>query len=187
VKENASGPFLAGMKRVGLVCRFKPVHLGHAAMLETLCERAEHVVIGLGSPNRKDARNPFSAEESARMIELVLGPRFRNFELVRVADLGDGPRWAKMVEGIFGELDSFVTANAYVRDLLAATYRVEHPGALIPRARHVPIDATLVRARMLEGGDWRSLVPPVVASYLDAEGLVVRFRREFGHEPARPL
>jgi nicotinamide-nucleotide adenylyltransferase len=175
------------MKRVGLVCRFKPVHLGHQAMLETLCEKAEHVVIGLGSPNKRDARNPFSVEESARMIELVLWPRFRNFELVPVADLGDGPRWAKMVAGIFGPLDGFVTANAYVRDLLATTYRVEHPGALIPRARHVAIDATMVRERMLEGGDWRALVPPLVASYLEEEGLVLRFRKEFGHEPARTL
>ena len=85
------------MDRIGLVCRFKPVHLGHAVMLETLCERARHVVIGLGSPNRHDVRNPFTAEETAAMIRLVLEPRFSNWELVPVEDLGHGPRWRALV------------------------------------------------------------------------------------------
>lgn len=178
------------MKRVGLVCRWKPVHRGHAALLETLCEGAEKVLIGLGSSNKHDARNPFSAEESARMIELVLAPRFRNFELVSVPDLGDGPRWAKMVRELFGPLDLFVTENAWVQELMPAYYKVEHPGRLVPPERHVPIDGTFVRKEMAKGGDWRALVPPVVASYLESEGLVRRFRREFGlallAEEARP-
>jgi nicotinamide-nucleotide adenylyltransferase len=168
------------MKRVGLVCRWKPVHRGHAALLETLCAGAENVLIGLGSPNKHDERNPFTAAESARMIELVLRPRFRNFELVLVPDLGDGPRWAKMVSELFGPLDLFVTENAWVSELMPRYYPVEHPGRLIPKEKHVPIDGTLVRRAMARGEDWRALVPPVVASYLEREGLVRRFRQEFG-------
>ena len=166
--------------RVGLVCRWKPVHLGHAALLESLCERASHVVIGLGSPDARDERNPFTAEESARMIELVLRPRFENFELVAVPDLGDGPRWARMVRGLLGALDLFVTENAYVKELLEGTYALAHPARLVPREKHVAIDGTLVRRAMAHGGDWVALVPPAVARYLAAEGLVARFRREFG-------
>jgi nicotinamide-nucleotide adenylyltransferase len=166
--------------RTGLVCRWKPVHRGHSALLETLCERSSHVVIGLGSPNKRDERNPFSAEESAHMIELVLRPRFRNFELVSVPDLGDGPRWARMVAGLFGELDLFVTANAWVHELMESYYPVSHPSKLVPREKHVPIDGTLVRAAMARGERWRELVPPPVAAYLEQDGLVSRFRREFG-------
>jgi len=171
------GPHLG---RVGLVCRWKPVHKGHAALLESLCERAEHVVIGLGSPNARDERNPFTAEESARMIELVLRPRFENFELVLVPDLGDGPRWARMVQGLLGELDLFVTENAYVEELMTSFYAVAHPASLVPEEKHVAIDGTMVRRAMARGGDWGALVPPPVAHYLVAEGLVARFRREFG-------
>ncbi len=149
-------------------------------LLETLCERSEHVLVGVGSTNKKDARNPFTAEESARMIELVLRPRHRNYELVFVPDLGDGPRWAEMVRQLFGPLDLFVTANAWVRDLMAAHYPLEHPGRLVPKEKHVPIDGTLVRERMAKGDEWRPLVPAAVASYLETAGLVARFRREFG-------
>ncbi len=185
MKENPRRRFLADMnrhyrKRVGLVCRWKPVHRGHAALLETLCEEAGHVVIGLGSPNKRDQRNPFSAEESARMIELVLRPRFENFELVLVPDLGDGPRWARMTRGLLGELDLFVTANDWVRELMTGFYPVMHPRDLVPKERHVPVDGTMVRDAMARGGDWRALVPPEVAAHMDREGLVLRFRREFG-------
>src|SRR4051812_9423420 len=167
------------MKRVGLVCRWKPVHLGHSVLLETLCERSERVLIGLGSPNKRDERNPFTAEESARMIELVLRPRFANFELVTVPDLGDGPRWAKMVAELFGPLDLFVSANEWVAELMARFYPVEHPARLVPREKHVAVDGTMVRDAMARGEGWRALVPPVVASYLERDGLVARFRREF--------
>jgi nicotinamide-nucleotide adenylyltransferase len=167
------------MERTGLVCRWKPVHLGHAHLLETLCERSEKVVVGIGSANRRDARNPFSAAESARMIELVLAPRFRNYELVMVPDLDDGPRWASMVQGIFAELDLFVTANPWVKELMSPLYPVIHPAKLVPRAKHVKVDGTMVREAMARGDDWRSLVPPAVARYLEEEGLVARFLREF--------
>ncbi len=179
---NRPAPQDERLERVGLVCRWKPVHRGHAALLESLCEEAEHVVIGLGSPNVRDARNPFSAEESARMIELVLRPRFDNFELVLVPDLGDGPRWAKLVQGLMGPLDLFVSENAWVRELMAKVYPLAHPAELVPRERHTPVDGTLVRRAMAVGADWRALVPPAVADYMEREGLVARFRREYGLE-----
>jgi len=176
------------MKRIGLVCRWKPVHKGHAVLLETLCERSEHVLVGLGSPNKRDEKNPFTAEESARMIELVLAPRFRNYDFVLVPDLGDGPRWAAMVRGMFGALDLFVTANAWVRDLMRPYYPVEHPGRIVPQEKHVAIDGTLVRKEMARGEEWRRLVPPPVERFLDEAGLVGRYRSEFapGDRGAEP-
>lgn len=167
------------MKRTGLVCRWKPLHLGHEALLETLCERSEKVLVGIGSANRRNARNPFSAEETARMIELVLRPRFENFELVFVPDLDDGPRWAKLVSELFGPLDLFVTANEWVRELMIPYYAVAHPATLVPRERHVFVDGTMVREAILRGADWRALVSPSIADHLEREGLVERFRREF--------
>lgn len=40
----------------------------------------------------------------------------------------------------------------------------------------------MVRLAMARGGDWRALIPPAVADYLESHALVERFVREFGLE-----
>jgi len=181
-RVGAFGSIIPGMReirRLGMVARWKPVHLGHAAVLEALLERADEVVIGIGSSNRYDVRNPFTPEESADMIRRVLGDR-GPYELIQVPDLGNGPRWREMVAGLLGPLDLFVTANTYVRDLLQEVYPVIHPVRLIPPERRIALDGTAVRKAMARGEGWRDLVPPAVAALIDERGLAARFRREFG-------
>jgi len=164
-----------------MVARWKPVHLGHAAVLESLLETAEHVAIGIGSSNRYGLQNPFTAEESAEMIRRVLrGVPPERYDLIEVPDLGHGPRWRAMVAELFGPLDLFVTANPWVRELMREIYRVVHPVSLIPPERRIPLDGTAVRRAMARGEGWREMVPPEIATYLQDEGLVRRFRREFG-------
>ena len=162
-----------------MVARWKPVHVGHAAVLQGLVARADQVLLGVGSTNRYDARNPFSPEESEEMLRRVLPPG-APVSLLRVPDLGHGPRWRAMLRALFGPLDLFVTANPWVRDLLRDVYPVAHPVWLVPPERQVAVDATRVRLEMARGEGWRGLVPPPVAGYLDGAGLVERFRREFG-------
>jgi nicotinamide-nucleotide adenylyltransferase len=165
-----------------MVARWKPVHLGHAAVLEALCDRAERVLVGIGSANRYDVRNPFTAAETRAMIDLVLaGSGRRNYDVVLVEDLGNGPRWRELVLRTFGPLDLFVTENAYVRSLLERDYRVEHPVAFVAPERRVAVDGTMVRAAMARGGNgWETLVPPAVARFIRERGIDRRFRSEFG-------
>jgi nicotinamide-nucleotide adenylyltransferase len=162
-----------------MVARWKPVHLGHAAVLEALIEHADEVLIGIGSSNRYDVRNPFTPGESEAMIRRVLGDR-PSYTILPVPDLGHGPRWRAMVTELFGPLDLFVTANDYVRDLMREVYRVVHPVTLVAPERRIPLDATAVRRAMAQGEGWKEMVPPEVASWIEDEGLDRRFRREFG-------
>lgn len=169
--------------RLAMIARWKPLHLGQAAVLEELCDRADHVILGIGSSNRYNARNPFTAAESATMIRLVLGGRgYDNHTIVEVPDLDDGPRWRLMVKEMLGALDLFVTANGYVRSLLLDDYPILHPVHLVPPERRVRVDGTMVRAAMARDEGWRELVPPEVERFLDDGGLVRRFRAEFGDE-----
>lgn len=160
-----------------MIARWKPVHRGHAVVLDGLVRAGRHVVVGIGSSNVYDARNPFTADETRAMLRLVIGDA-PHVEIREVPDLGHGPRWRAMVVEMLGPLDVFVTANAYVKSLLELDYRVVHPVRLVAPAARVAIDGTMVRRAMLDGTDWRSLVPPPVADYLDAQGLVARFVRE---------
>jgi len=166
-------------RRVGMVARWQPVHLGHARVLQALCDRAGEALIGLGSANRHEARTPFSVEETSEMIRRVL-PGRNNFTLLPVPDLDDGPRWRAMVQEMFGELDLFVTANPYVASLLRDHYRLLHPVQLVPKEARVAVDGTMVRREMARGDGWKALVPLAVAVYIVSRGLDGRFRREFG-------
>lgn len=168
-------------RRIGMVARWKPVHRGQAPVLKALCSLAENAFIGVGSSNRYNIRNPFTFDESAEMIRLVLGG-VTNFEVIPVPDLDDGPRWREMVLGIFGDLDLFVTDNPYVAHLLEGTYRLMRPVHLVSAEERIPLEGTWVRREMARGEAWREMVPPDVADYIVKRGLDARFRREFGLE-----
>lgn len=165
--------------RIAMVARWRPVHLGHAPVLRGLSEVGREVLIGIGSSNRYNTRNPFTAAEAEAMIRLVLGEQ-RNFTVVEVPDLDDGPRWREMVLRLFGSLDVFVSDNPYVASLLGNDYRVIRPVTLVAQADRCPIDGTMVRRAMARGDGWRDLVPASVARLISDGGLDHRFRKEFG-------
>lgn len=167
--------------RIGMIARWKPVHLGHAAILRALCQSGEEVRVGIGSSNRYNARNPFTLEETRDMLELALAG-FTNYRIIPVPDLDDGLRWRAMVKELFGALDAFVTENPYVTHLLADDYRVIRPVQLVPPRERVPAEGSAVRRAMAQGADWESLVPTAVEEYIKSNRLDVRFRNEFGLE-----
>lgn len=178
---------------LGVIGRFKPLHNGGVIMLESVCDIADHAKIGIGSCNKYNPRNPFTAEESSDMIDAALAPRFSNYEILYIPDFGhmpqyrDGKRWAEEVVKLYGELDAFVSSNEYVMQLLGNHYRIIHPSGLIPEEKHVMVRGTIVRVEMAKGEGWRKLVSREVEGYLDENRLVERFRREFGLETLAAL
>ena len=164
---------------IGMIARWRPVHLGHAAVLHGLCDAATQVRIGIGSANRYNARNPFTVDETRDMIDLVLRGR-THYEVMAVDDLDDGPRWREQVCGLFGPLDVFVSDNPYVTQLMREVYPIIRPITLVPPDQRLPLDGTQVRQAMARGENWQRLVPASVAEYICANKLDERFRREFG-------
>jgi len=172
--------------KLGFVGRFKPLHNGGLVMLEELCKKADDLLIGIGSCNKYNLRNPFTADESAEMIELVLSQKFSNYHVVQIPDFAqipeyqDGQKWKQYVLEKFGSLDYFVSSNEFVRALLQDSYRIIHPAELIPKEKLQKIKSTQVRVEMAKYGNWKDFVPEKVARYLEENGIVERFRKEFG-------
>ena len=180
--------------RIAMIARWKPVHLGQAAVLKALCSGAGRVMIGVGSSNRYNARNPFTYEETETMLRLVLdgldtaakntspARPAENYAIVPVPDLDDGPRWRLMVKEMFAELDAFVTDNPYVANLMKDDYRLMRPVDWLDPSKHIRVDGTTVRVMMAKGERWQDWVPERVAQYIEENNLDERFRREFGLE-----
>jgi nicotinamide-nucleotide adenylyltransferase len=167
--------------RVGMVARWKPVHNGQALVLNALCGLAEEALIGIGSSNRYNVRNPFTLQETKDMLDILLEGN-GNYELCAIPDLDDGPRWRALTLEIFGDLDCFVTDNPYVTNLLERDYRILRPVELLRPQDHIRVDGAMVRAMMARGEAWQAWVPEGVASYIQQNELDERFRREFGLE-----
>jgi len=178
---------------VGLVGRFKPLHNGAGLMLEAVCDQAGKVKIGIGSSNKYNLRNPFTADETEAMIRTYLAPRYDNFEIIHVPDFArapeyaDGQQWRTYVKDHFGILNAFVSGNEYVRKLLGDDYTLLHPSELIAAEKYVVMRATEVRTEMARSGQWQNLVPIDVAAYLRDNKLVERFCKEFGAQTLAQL
>lgn len=182
------------LHRIAMIARWKPVHVGQAAVLRAMCSGADEVVIGVGSSNRYNVRNPFTFEETESMLRLVLAgldtaaknvPPTRptvNYQIIPIPDLDDGPRWRAMVKEMLGELDAFVTDNPYVANLMKDDYRLMRPVSWLPPSEHVRIDGTTVRVLMAKGEKWQDWVPERAVQFIEANKLDERFRREFGLE-----
>jgi nicotinamide-nucleotide adenylyltransferase len=179
--------------KIGVIGRFKPLHNGGELMLEAICNNAEQVIIGIGSCNKYNARNPFTAEESEEMIHLVLAQKYSNYTIIKIPDYGhlpqyrDGKKWKETVVEKFGALDYFVSGNDYVSNLLKDRYDIMHPCELIPKEKQIMLKATEVRVEMARGGNWQDLVPDAVSEYITRNGLDKRFRKEFGLETLAKL
>jgi len=172
--------------KAGAIGRFKPLHLGGAVLLEAVCENAEYAVIGIGSPNQYNARNPFTAEETKDMIKLVLD-RFDNYEIIEVPDLFNEPKWIEQAKRLYENLDAFVSGNDYVAGLLKDQYKIIHPVEIVPAEKQIRVRATEVRYEIARGGNWEQHVPEKVAEYIRQNGLDERFRKEFGLETLAKL
>ena len=178
-KEPAKQPDQPHFENMGIVARWQPVHIGHLAVLHALCEHTNHALIGIGSSNTYDYRSPFTLEETKDMLKLALGNR-QNYTLIPIPDLHDGPKWHKMVLGLFGKLDLFLTDNPYVAALMRPVYPVERPVVLVPEEERVAVSGTMVRQEIARGGDWQTLVPEEIAAYIQKNKLDQRFKQEFG-------
>lgn len=172
--------------KVGVIGRFRPLHNGAATLLESICEKADDVIIGIGSSNKYNVRNPFTAEETEEMISVFLSGRFNNYRIIKVPDFAhikgceNGQKWREFVKNGFGKLNFFISGNDFVVSLLKDDYQIIHPAKIVPSKKHVLLKATRVRYEMATYREWKKLVPEKIAGYLETRGLVDRFRKEFG-------
>ena len=164
---------------VAILGRWQPVHLGHQAVLMSLCQQFEQVIIGIGSANIHDYRNPFSVSEVAEMLRLSL-PNYPNFKLLPVPDMANDQDWCQLVVSTFGQPEFFITANPYVKALLDQDFSIAQPVTFVPQEKRVAISASMVRREMAKGDGWCALLPKPVTTYILEKGLAQRFRQQFG-------
>ena len=152
------------MTRGFYIGRFQPYHNGHHRV-EQIATEVDELVVGIGSAgDSHSARNPFTAGERIMMITKALV----DFDLVTYAvpieDLDRNAVWVSHVQSMSPNFDVAYSNNPLVIRLFnEAGIEVRQS----PMYDRDVLEGTEIRRRMVEDGDWESLVPDAVAGVVE--------------------
>ena len=153
------------MTRGFYIGRFQPYHDGHHRMVERIAEEVDELVLGIGSAgDSHTTRNPFTAGERIMMITKALV----EFDLVTYAvpieDLERNSVWVSHVQSMCPDFDVAYSNNPLVIQLFReAGFEIRQS----PMFNREELEGTEVRERMIDDGDWVSLVPDSVVEVVE--------------------
>lgn len=161
--------------------RFQPFHKGHLHAVKYALSKARELVIAVTAAQYcYTPDNPFTAGERVEMIRLALGDLYSKCYVVPVDNVANNALWMRHLSLRVPRFEAVFTNNELVRILAEREGYAVEPIPLLERDRY---RARVVRRLMREGGDWRSLVPPAVAEFLDEIGAAERVRALARTEP----
>jgi nicotinamide-nucleotide adenylyltransferase len=162
--------------RALFVGRFQPFHKGHLYAIETILEEVDELIVVVGSAQMSHEHdNPFTAGERLEMIRNAMNeaeiPPAR-YMLIPIPDAPAHRVWVSQVESQTPRFDVVYTNQSLTRRLLVEAGYDVRGIELHMRDRY---EATEIRERILNGKDWRDLVPPSVyelVKEIDGEGRI---------------
>lgn len=165
------------VKRGLFVGRFQPFHKGHLEAISDALKEVDELVIAVGSAQYSHKiSNPFTVGERVTMIRKALDeakiPASRLW-IVPVPDVHVHMVWVAQVVGYTPKFDVVYANEPLTRRLfLEAGFKVQP----VPLHQREVYSATEIRERMLDGKNWKTLVPNSVAKYIEEIGGIQRLR-----------
>ena len=161
------------MVKLGVfVGRFQPFHNGHLEVIKMIVKEVDELVLIVGSSqysHRLD--NPFTAGKRITMIRKALeetGIQLSRIWIIPVPDVHQHALWVSQIVGHCPKFDVIYSNEPLTSRLFTeAGFKVK-PLPFIKRRVYM---ATEIRKRMLNGENWKELVPNSVANFIeDIEG-----------------
>ena len=172
--------------RIVVPGRFQPPHLGHMSLINQALKVSNEVIVVVGSAQESyTIDNPLTAGERIEalfiMLEAEMSKRYRErIIIVPVPDIAMNKVWVRYLAMLLPKFDAVMSGN----ELVLMLFEDSGYKALRPKFyRRDECSGTIIRRKVIEGGDWRSCVHPSVAEYLDSIGFEERIRRLVGSSP----
>lgn len=161
--------------RALLLGRFQPFHNGHLKVVKDISKDAEYLIIAIGSAQYSHSKeNPFTAGERYTMITKALKVEgIDNYHIVTIEDLHRYAAWVSHVASHTPKFDVVYAHNPLnLRLFKEAGFKV------VKLRLHQPekYSGTEIRRKMMEGEEWRNLVPKEVAQVIDEINGVERLK-----------
>jgi len=164
-----------------MIGRFQPLHNGHMEVIRKCAAESDNLIIGIGSAQYShECDNPFTAGERYLMIDEVMKTEgITNYCIVPIEDLRRYSLWVSQVESLSPPFSIVYSNNPLTRRLFSeAGYELRES----PLYNREVYSGTAVRKKMVEGDDWRPLVPERAAEVIDYIDGVKRLRDISGGE-----
>jgi nicotinamide-nucleotide adenylyltransferase len=152
-------------KPVGLLIgRFQPLHYGHLKSINYALKRVDHLYILVGSSQKShELRNPFTAGERILMIRnALIDERLdaKRYLIIPIPDAIGHAVWTAFIDQVVPKYDVVFSNDRLTIQL----FREKGVQVIEPDLYDRKVySATEVRRRIMEGENWKSLVPPAVA------------------------
>lgn len=108
--------------KIGLVIgRFQPFHKGHEYLFKKAFEHCEKVIIGIGSSNRRNKNNPWSAKERRLMLKKFIDENNYHDRVTKILNLDDNPDddvWFKNLYKKTGTFDVTLGNNEWNNEII---------------------------------------------------------------------
>ncbi|QLG50294.1 nicotinamide-nucleotide adenylyltransferase [Natrinema halophilum] len=153
------------MTRGFYIGRFQPFHNGHLNMVEQIAEDVDELVLGIGSADDSHTgRNPFTAGERIMMLTKSLVDYDLVTYAVPIEDLERNSVWVSHIQSMSPDFDVAYSNNPLVVQLFReAGIEIRQS----PMFNRDVLEGTEVRERMINDGDWESLVPEAVVEVVE--------------------
>ena len=155
--------------------RFQPYHNGHHEMVKSIAGDVDELVLGIGSAGDSHSRHdPFTAGERIMMITKSLADLDVVTYAVPIEDLDRNSVWVSHVQSMSPDFDVAYSNNPLVIQLFSEAGVEVRQSPMFDRE---VLEGTEVRERMIEDGDWESLVPDPVVDIVHDVGGIERIQR----------
>lgn len=163
-----------------MIGRFQPFHLGHLMLAREALKESDELIIAVASAQFNYLeKDPFTAGERVWMIHEALKDEqidgrsmIERCYILAVPNDENNARWYAHLRSYLPPFHIAYTGNEYVAMLLTKE-GIRVRTRLFKRDEY---NASRIRALMIEGKEWRYLVPRAVAKVIDEVNGVDRLR-----------
>ncbi|MDK2892857.1 MAG: nicotinamide-nucleotide adenylyltransferase [Methanohalophilus sp.] len=171
---DAASDEIMQLKRAFYIGRFQPFHNGHYSVINNIEKEFDELIIGIGSAQKShEVADPFTAGERIMMIRHSLEDTDILHYAVPIDDIQQNSVWVSYVTARTPPFDVVYSNNPLILQLFEEAGIETRTPPMFHRQKY---SGTEIRKLMLEGEEWRKLVPDAVADVLDEINGVQRLR-----------
>lgn len=154
--------------KIGIVIgRFQPFHLGHKYLIEKAIKQCDQIIIGIGSSNITDDKNPFLINKRIKMVEEFVSHEKLEGKIKKIVSIEDDPDddvWLEKLLKKTGKIDVCIGDNDWVSGIFEnAKIPVIRPG----HYKRDILEGTKIRKLMNEKKEWEDRVPTYLVQMLN--------------------